>query len=149
MYQKLIQAFPALTKNDIRSRNEEYVFRVDIVKCNSYNTTFISVQFYYGIWETGYACCIVTKCIVNADTYFVGVFGNIRLPANDMSEAHYIVKFILLYIKRFIVFAIYVIFHCCIPLPLIFIFYVFIRSWNISLTAKNKVFGRSGYTLLY
>ena len=108
MYQKLIQAFPALTKNDIRSRNEEYVFRVDIVKCNSYNTTFISVQFYYGIWETGYACCIVTKCIVNADTYFVGVFGNIRLPANDMSEAHYIVKFILLYIKRFIVFAIYV-----------------------------------------
>ena len=73
MNQKLIQAFPALSKNDIRSRNEDYVFRVDIVKCNSYNITFISVQFYYGIWETGYARCIVTKCIVNADTYFVGV----------------------------------------------------------------------------
>ena len=101
MYQKLIQAFPALSKNDIRSRNEEYVFRVDIVKCNSYNITFISVQFYYSIWETGYARCIVTKCIVNADTYFVGFFGKIRSLANDMSEAHYIVKFILICIQRF------------------------------------------------
>ena len=55
MNQKLIQAFPALSKNDIRSRNEDYVFRVDIVKCNSYNITFISFQFNYGIWETGYA----------------------------------------------------------------------------------------------
>ena len=72
MYQKLIQAFPAFSKCDIRSRNEEYVFRVDIVKCNNYNITFISVQFYYGIWEAGCVRCIVTKCIVNADTYFVG-----------------------------------------------------------------------------
>ena len=134
MNQKLIQAFPALSKNDIRSRNEEYVFRVDIVKCNSYNITFISFQFYYGIWETGYARCIVTKCIVNADTYFVGFFGKIRSLANDMSEAQYIVKFILPCIERF---------------TLIFLFYVFIRSLNISLTVENKVFLRLGYTLLY